>query len=104
MLNLSGAKEDYTEDSVLEERRKSLLGKAKGKRPSKEKGHDWAAELNWTELNWTEGEGWVCTERWWLDSPGVNAEFSLTASVLACGWGVGGGIKWVFALLIGLTS
>ena len=40
MLNLSGAKEDYTEDSVLEERRKSLLGKAKGKRPSKEKGHD----------------------------------------------------------------
>ena len=50
MLNLSGAKEDYTEDSVLEERRKSLLGKAKGKRPSKEKGHDWAAELNWTEL------------------------------------------------------
>ena len=37
MLNLPGAKEDYTEDSVLEEREKSSLGKAKGKRPSKER-------------------------------------------------------------------
>ena len=33
MLNLPGAKEDHTEDSVLEEREKSSLGKAKGKRP-----------------------------------------------------------------------
>ena len=29
MLNLPGAKEDHTEDSVLEEREKSSLGKAK---------------------------------------------------------------------------